>query len=323
MKRRAPRFKRISIFIIYVYLFFLISNCGVKPDSLADLSQVRPAEKLPYFAVFLGFNSCATHGTLPSEKILGSEQFAPMIKAMAKSLNALRFTLSCFEFLGSLHAIHGIYKDQQLFVEDSETYGYDPTTIDEPLGPGLKKFFQKVALLIGQNSSSKTSILGMSWGGWTSIQFAQFLSAKGQSIDKLISIDPISKVLCKYETVIPASILPLPHCKQFPPDLLLHKPFIADIILKTKIWHNYFQKQQKVLHSSALIAQPGLFSPQDEIIFYQGAQNTRQIINAESLAKVINIEIKGYLAGAHGPINIDHAQMVYIDHIWQQFLQLP
>ncbi len=115
---------------------------------------------------------------------------------------------------------------------------------------------QKIAYLRSKNKKLKINLYGHSYGGWMGMQVVKELDH--YKFNRLITVDPISKPLCRIKNVIKTALNLLPLidfdtsktkiCNQFPSDISLSE--LDHIKDKTGVWFNFYQDKTKALHSS-------------------------------------------------------------------------
>jgi hypothetical protein len=114
----------------------------------------------------------------------------------------------------------------------------------------------KIASLKKKNKKLELNVYGHSYGGWMSMHLIKNLDH--YRFKRLITVDPISKPLCRAKNVIKTALNFLPLisfnvdktriCNEFPRDISINE--LDDIKDKTGVWYNFYQDKTKSLHSS-------------------------------------------------------------------------
>jgi pimeloyl-ACP methyl ester carboxylesterase len=227
-----------TFFIGTIFFAGLTASCGKSNKTSSLKGDVQSL----LIVASGGFSSCGRGGAeAPNDP--RKTALVPFVENLAKTARAsgvakVATAVTCFS---------------QRLIAPTDTIFYVLSSAPSVVRSGSRQEFnQALAAITAEEPSTRTMLIGHSYGGWSVLQQALNLDSRVQ-ITSLTTIDPISAVNCKPVTFLfgdGTSTNTEPGCQTAPADLTAAERL--QIKRRVPIWNNYFQTDFQLLHSSAM-----------------------------------------------------------------------
>lgn len=267
----------------------------------------------PVFVVMGGFTSCPSAAEPTLLPFGGADDIGTRVRDAAKQIETsidlkggrIQFFTSCYTNLKMQPNSILPVKPESFSLRWSPILTFEPklgTPKDLPIAPVdvtdgsiLNNLVKDLVVQIATLKNPRVYLFGHSYGGWSVMQLALKLQAAGIGIRGLVTMDPISPVVCKPDYVISAirtfGVVTKHDCMRAPPDVTRDQRLA--IGTSTDFWLHFYQLRFRPLHSTEI----------PEIAEMNSDADTR--------GANYNVNAK------HSKDGVEHSTIVTSDRIWQ------